>query len=85
VLEVRELYDRFTLDLSTYRRRENIPNARKKRCPVTQCVPARLDRRYFNEVKTTICGASADAEPLRLSDEQYKLVSHQLLPTPQAQ
>jgi hypothetical protein len=43
VLEERELHNGCALDLSIYRRGENLPSARKKKCPVTPCVPARLD------------------------------------------
>ncbi|KAF1828729.1 hypothetical protein BDW02DRAFT_574620 [Decorospora gaudefroyi] len=43
VLKESELHNRCTLNLLIYRRRENIPSARKKKCPVTPCVPARLD------------------------------------------
>ncbi|KAF1831767.1 hypothetical protein BDW02DRAFT_571741 [Decorospora gaudefroyi] len=43
VLKGRELYNRCTLDLWICRRGDNIPSPRKKKCPVTPCVRARLD------------------------------------------
>ncbi|KAF1833773.1 hypothetical protein BDW02DRAFT_569637 [Decorospora gaudefroyi] len=43
VLKERELHNRCTLNLLIYRRGKGIPSARKKKCPVTPCVPARLD------------------------------------------
>jgi hypothetical protein len=43
VLEERELQNGRTLRLFVYKRVEHVPSLQMKRCPVTPCVPARLD------------------------------------------
>jgi hypothetical protein len=46
VLEERELQNGYALLMSVFKRAGDNPSVRKTRCPVTPCVPARLDRRY---------------------------------------
>jgi hypothetical protein len=43
VLKERELQNRRALRLFVYKRVEHVPSFQKRRCPVTPCVPARLD------------------------------------------
>jgi hypothetical protein len=42
-LEERELQNGYALRLLVYKRVEHVSNVQKRRCPVTPCVPARLD------------------------------------------
>jgi hypothetical protein len=50
VLRERELQNRCALHLSVLENTRDNPRARKRKRPVTPCVPARLDRRYFSTV-----------------------------------